>query len=68
MKALRVASYPLIACWLILGLFAAAPAVAGIGAHWRDYLWFAGGSAAYTGLRQLSIFSKNDGWTQVFSH
>ena len=68
MKALRIASYPLIACWLILGLFAAAPAVAGIGAHWRDYLWFAGGIAAYAGLRQLSIFSKNEGWMQVFSH
>lgn len=68
MKAFRYASYPLIAGWLVLGVFALVPALTGVGAHWRDYLWFGGGIAAYACLRRLSIFSKNEGWMQVFSH
>ncbi|MDE6276916.1 MAG: hypothetical protein K2M06_02290 [Muribaculaceae bacterium] len=68
MRVCRIASYPLIAAWLALGLFAAIPALAGIRDGWREYLWFGAGALGYVLLRQLRIFSKNEEWLQVFSH
>ncbi len=68
MKALRIVSYPLIVTWLVLGVFAAIPAVSGVIEGWRDYLWFGAGALLYLGLRQLRFFKKNESWMQVFSH
>lgn len=68
MNAIRIISYPLIATWLILGVFAAIPAVTGLVDGWKDYLWFAAGAMLYLVLRQLKIFNKNESWMQVFSH
>lgn len=64
----RYLSYPLIGAWLVLGLFATVPVFTAIVGGWKEYLWFAGGFAAYIALRQLPFFNKNEGWMQVFSH
>lgn len=68
MKILRYASYPLIALWLVLGVFAAIPAITDVAVAWRSYLWFFAGAAAYAAIRKLRFFNKNEGWMQVFSH
>ncbi|MDE6310848.1 MAG: hypothetical protein K2L96_03420 [Muribaculaceae bacterium] len=68
MNAIRFISYPLIATWLVLGVFAAIPAITGLIDGWKDYLWFAAGALLYLGLRQLKFFGKNESWMQVFSH